>query len=190
MNMKSIDAFYKKLSDDAKYLFQVTCSVQDLYQAFGKIEPWMFKYCLNMQNKEYKVEDRDPDGFLYGTHTVSVNIPNLDQCKEEIKVMLAEYTEYKARMDARAEARKAQKETENAIELLSCTMIPLKEAREMLKEIGCALFQKSGIKVQEWVDSTKTKFWVKARHTKMKIKCRYSLDGQTVCKEDILKAIA
>ena len=188
--MKSLHNFYETLSDDAKQLCKATFAVHDLYGSIGK---YGFELCLKMENKTYSVETRDIDGFSYGCHDVIVNIQNIESAKEEIRKMLADYEDYYTRMKERAEARKEQKAMTKAIELLDVTMISVDEAKEMLKEIGCARIQKTGIKVQEWANEEKTRFWIKASHTKMKIKCRFNEDFTKVCKEDIesaLKAVA
>lgn len=188
--MKSLHNFYKTLSDDAKQLYQAMNSVHHLYNG---ITEYGCELCLKMENKTYSVETRDVDGFSYGFNDVTVNVPNIESAKEEIRKMLADYTDYYTSMKERAEARKEQRAMSKAIELLDVTMISVKEAKEMLKEIGCAQIQKTGIKVQEWYNEEKTRFWTKASHTKMKIKCRFNEDFTKVCKEDIesaLKAVA
>ena len=184
--MKSLHNFYETLSDDAKLLYKAMNSVHHLY---GGMTEYNFELCLKMENKTYSVESRDVDGFSYGFNDVIVNVPNIESAKEEIRKMLADYADYYARMKERAEARKEQKAMSKAIELLDVTMISVNEAKEMLKEIGCALVQKTGIKVQEWYNEEKTRFYTKACHTKMKIKCRFNEDCTKVCKEDIESAI-
>lgn len=83
---------------------------------------------------------------------------------------------------------KENKEVEKALTALEHTMITRKEVSELLKEIGCAVFMTSCIKVQKWANEEKTKYWTRASKTLMKIKC-LTLNG-LYSKEDILKAIA
>ena len=83
---------------------------------------------------------------------------------------------------------KENKEVEKALEALEHTMITRAEVSELLKDIGCAIFKKRFINVQEWANTDKTRYWIKASHTVKQIKC-LTVNG-LYSKEDILKAIA
>lgn len=83
---------------------------------------------------------------------------------------------------------KENKEVEKALEALEHTMITRAEVSELLKDIGCAIFKKRFINVQEWANAEKTRYWIKASHTVKQIKC-LTVNG-LYSKEDILKAIA
>lgn len=84
--------------------------------------------------------------------------------------------------------KKENKEVEKALEALEHTMITRAEVSELLKDLGCAIFKKRFINVQEWANAEKTRYWIKASHTVKQIKC-LTVNG-LYSKEDILKAIA
>lgn len=183
--MKSFYNFYEKMSDIARELVRAYISTTGYYL---NISEHVVEDAIKLENGTYDVEDRDCDGYLFGTRKVVVNLDNLPARRAELRKLLDEYKEYNIRMHERMEMKKRQREAANAIETLGCTMISRKEAAAMVKEIGCAVFNKTFIKVQKWANEEKTRYWPKQRATIMKIKCRIFND--TYCKEDILKAIA
>lgn len=182
--MKSIYDFVNKISKNAQDLIYSVPKVHNLY---GNMSTNWLEWAIELENKVYKVEHRDIDGFLYGYYDVSVNIPDIEACKEEITKCLSDYNKYVGQMKVRREVAKREREFKNTLDCINCTMITPNEVHEMLKDIGCAICQSKGVKVQEWANEEKTRYWIKARHTIKKIKCR--VDGNTYCKEDILAAI-
>ena len=104
---------------------------------------------------------------------------------EKVGSFIAEENAHEQR---KKETEKHNSEVENNIKSLEHTMITKKEASELIKEKGCAIFKKSFIKVQEWANNEKTSYFVKSSHTIAKIK-PLTVNG-LYSKEDILKAIA